>query len=102
MGYTDNSKDTPGTPEETETASEFVAHQQEPPPEFRDVEATKPKETKVSYMSLPHKNQLAILCLARLADPLATSSIQVELPHLWLRIDSDLTIGIYVLSTRFL
>ena len=39
--------------------------------------ASKPKEAKVSYMSLPHKGQLAILCLARLADPLATTSIQV-------------------------
>ena len=33
--------------------------------------------TKVSYLALPHKGQLAILCLARLADPLASTSIQV-------------------------
>ena len=32
---------------------------------------------KVSYLSLPHKGQLAILCLARMADPLAQTSIQV-------------------------
>jgi hypothetical protein len=32
---------------------------------------------KVSYWSLPHKGQLAILCLARMADPLAQTSIQV-------------------------
>ncbi|KAK5474398.1 hypothetical protein LTR43_006414 [Exophiala xenobiotica] len=31
---------------------------------------------KVSYLSLPHKGQLAILCLARMADPLAQTSIQ--------------------------
>ena len=35
------------------------------------------REVKVSYSSLPHKDQLAILCLARMADPLAQSSIQV-------------------------
>ncbi|GAM86989.1 hypothetical protein ANO11243_050100 [Dothideomycetidae sp. 11243] len=37
------------------------------------MEATPPK---VSYLTLPHKSQLAILCLARLADPLAQTSIQ--------------------------
>ncbi|KAI9820715.1 MAG: hypothetical protein M1827_005085 [Pycnora praestabilis] len=37
----------------------------------------KPKfPEKVSYMSLPKKGQLALLCMARLADPLAASSIQ--------------------------
>ncbi|KAK5024628.1 hypothetical protein LTS07_008474 [Exophiala sideris] len=35
-----------------------------------------PKAKKVSYLSLPHKGQLAILCLARMADPLAQTSIQ--------------------------
>lgn len=40
--------------------------------------AAKAKEAKASYMSLPHKGQLAILCIARLADPLATTSIQVR------------------------
>ncbi len=35
------------------------------------------KPKKVSYLSLPHKGQLAILCLARMADPLAQTSIQV-------------------------
>ncbi|ORY18286.1 major facilitator superfamily domain-containing protein [Clohesyomyces aquaticus] len=34
------------------------------------------KDKKVSYWSLPHKGQLAVLCLARIADPLAISSIQ--------------------------
>ncbi|EXJ76961.1 hypothetical protein A1O3_10118 [Capronia epimyces CBS 606.96] len=34
------------------------------------------KDKKVSYASLPHKGQLAILCLARMADPLAQTSIQ--------------------------
>ncbi|KAH8591069.1 major facilitator superfamily domain-containing protein, partial [Bisporella sp. PMI_857] len=33
-------------------------------------------ETKASYMSLPNKKQLAILCIVRLADPLASTSIQ--------------------------
>ncbi|KAI9782191.1 MAG: hypothetical protein M1839_005305 [Geoglossum umbratile] len=37
------------------------------------------KEKSVSYMSLPHKGQLAILCVARLADSLATASIQAYL-----------------------
>ncbi|KIV87894.1 hypothetical protein PV11_03410 [Exophiala sideris] len=35
-----------------------------------------PKAKKVSYLSLPHKGQLAILCIARMADPLAQTSIQ--------------------------
>ena len=62
----------------SEPVSEFVAHQQEPLPEFRDVEShVVVPEKKVSYMSLPHKGQLAILCIARLADPLAATSIQV-------------------------
>ncbi|KAF2121410.1 major facilitator superfamily domain-containing protein [Lophiotrema nucula] len=34
------------------------------------------KVKSVSYMSLPYKRQLAILCLARICDPLAISSIQ--------------------------
>lgn len=34
------------------------------------------KEKRISYLSLPNKGQLAILCIARMADPLATSSIQ--------------------------
>ena len=38
---------------------------------------SKPKDAKVSYMSLPNKGQLALLCLARVADPLAATSIQV-------------------------
>ncbi|OCL13443.1 MFS general substrate transporter [Glonium stellatum] len=33
-------------------------------------------EKKISYLSLPNKGQLAVLCIARMADPLATSSIQ--------------------------
>lgn len=37
--------------------------------------ATKSGKEKVSYASLPKKKQLAILCLARLADPLASTSI---------------------------
>ena len=40
--------------------------------------AAPPNDKKISYMSLPKKAQLAILCLARLADPLATTSIQVR------------------------
>ncbi|KAJ7202174.1 major facilitator superfamily domain-containing protein [Mycena rebaudengoi] len=42
----------------------------------RGVPKAKAEATKVSYMSLPHKGQLAILCMARLAEPLATTSIQ--------------------------
>lgn len=64
---------------DTESVSSYIAHQQEPPPEFHDVEPAKPTETKVSYMSLANKKQLAILCVARLADPLAASSIQVRI-----------------------
>lgn len=34
---------------------------------------------KASYASLYNKKQLAVLCLARLAEPLAATSIQVRL-----------------------
>ena len=43
-----------------------------------DVESQASANDKVSYRSLPNKKQLAILCIARLADPLAASSIQVS------------------------
>lgn len=63
---------------DTENVSEFIAHQQEPLPVPPDVEANVLlAEKKVSYMSLQNKGQLAILCIARLADPLAATSIQV-------------------------
>ena len=48
---------------------QVAGHQIEP--------VTPQKDKKVSYASLPHKGQLAILCLARMADPLAQTSIQV-------------------------
>lgn len=35
------------------------------------------QEQKVSYLSLPKKGQLVVLCIARMADPLASTSIQV-------------------------
>lgn len=41
---------------------------------------TKGPDRAVSYRSLPHKLQLAILCLARLADPLALTSVNVSTP----------------------
>lgn len=76
MAYQDNPKDAPSS--ESENVAEFIAHQQEPLPPSRDVEAnTLVKDKRVSYMSLPNKGQLAILCVARLADPLAATSIQV-------------------------
>ena len=58
--------------------SESIAHQQEPLIINNDVEAAaRASQKKVSYMSLPKKGQLALLCIARLADPLAATSIQV-------------------------
>ncbi|RDW79780.1 hypothetical protein BP6252_04418 [Coleophoma cylindrospora] len=59
--------------------TEAIVHQQEPLLINGDTEAqarVKTKETKVSYMSLPKKGQLALLCIARMADPLAATSIQ--------------------------
>ncbi|CZR66360.1 related to E.coli tetracycline resistance protein TCR1 [Phialocephala subalpina] len=56
--------------------SESIAHQQEPLIVNGDVEAQARAKEKVSYASLPNKKQLALLCIARLADPLAASSIQ--------------------------
>jgi hypothetical protein len=59
--------------------SSAIAKQQEEPLIVNgDVEAQARAKDKVSYSSLPNKKQLAILCIARLADPLAASSIQVR------------------------
>jgi hypothetical protein len=55
-----------------------MAKQQEPLIVNGDVEAQAKAKNKVSYSSLANKKQLAILCIARLADPLAASSIQVR------------------------
>ncbi|PMD29864.1 MFS general substrate transporter [Hyaloscypha variabilis F] len=57
-------------------ASRAIAKQQEPLIGNSDVEAQAKAKDKVSYSSLSNKKQLAILCIARLADPLAASSIQ--------------------------
>jgi hypothetical protein len=60
--------------------SRSVAQQQEPLIVNSDVEAqARENKGKVSYSSLRNKKQLAILCIARLADPLAASSIQVRI-----------------------
>jgi hypothetical protein len=65
-------------PSDPQTAiSNSIAHQQEPLIINGDVEAQARAKDKVSYRSLPNKKQLAILCLARLVDPLAATSIQV-------------------------
>jgi len=55
-----------------------LASQQEPLVKNGDVETQPKAKEKVSYSSLPNKKQLAISCVARLADPLAASSIQVR------------------------
>ena len=44
--------------------------------------STNPADSKASYASLYNKKQLAILCLARLAEPLVATSIQVWLLHM--------------------
>jgi hypothetical protein len=62
--------------------SDVLAHQQEPLITNGDIAAKEPaKEKPVSYMSLHNKSQLAILCIARMADPLAATSIQVRMPR---------------------
>lgn len=60
-----------------------ISHQQEPLMINGDTEAQarNKSKNKVSYRSLANKKQLAILCIARLADPLAASSIQVNTHH---------------------
>jgi hypothetical protein len=42
---------------------------------------TKEKKTIVSWSSLPHKSQLAILVIARLSEPLVQSSLRVCSVH---------------------
>jgi len=68
--------------------SSAIAKQQEPLIVNGDVEAQARAKDKVSYSNLPNKKQLAILCIARLADPLAASSIQVRIAQK-LSSDSD-------------
>jgi hypothetical protein len=76
MASQDNPKDASNS--DSESVSEFIGHQQEPLPMTSDIEANVViPDKKVSYRSLPNKRQLAILCVARLADPLAATSIQV-------------------------
>ena len=48
-------------------------------PEVSQSSNSHPVEQKSTYWNLPNKGQLAILCLARLTDPLASTSIQVSL-----------------------
>ena len=62
-----------------DAASEANAKQQQPLIVNNDVETQVKAKEKVSYSSLRNKKQLAILCIARLADPLAASSIQVRI-----------------------
>jgi len=81
-------------------ASRAHAKQQEPLIVNSDVEAQAKAKDKVSYSSLPNKKQLAILCIARLADPLAASSIQVRMPLKYVG-EAD-EIDIHVLPTAFL
>lgn len=88
---------------DTQTAvSESIAHQNEPLIVNGEPEAQAIVTEKVSYRHLPNKRQLAILCIARMADPLAATSIQVcnnrTLPYLR---SSDF-IDVYVLSAQVL
>ena len=62
-----------------DAAFEANAKQQEPLIVDSDVETQTKAKENVSYSSLRNKKQLAILCIARLADPLAASSIQVRI-----------------------
>lgn len=80
--------------------SSTIAKQQEPLIVNGDVEAQARANDKVSYSNLPNKKQLAILCIARLADPLAASSIQVRTTR-WRLHDSNEQ-DIHVLSASVL
>jgi len=44
----------------------------------RPSEAEKSKEELVTWRSLPHKGQLAVLTMARLSEPLVQTSLQVN------------------------
>jgi hypothetical protein len=76
MAYTDNPQE--DSTSDTGSTSESTTSQQAPIRVASDVEANAAEpETKISYRSLPNKSQLALLCIARMADPLAATSIQV-------------------------
>lgn len=70
-----------------------------------EVEAQSPAlVTKVSYWSLPNKGQLALMCVARMADPLAATSIQVQMRQVLRVRQSGLTLrsDVHVLSAKVL
>lgn len=43
----------------------------------KTLEEEKLKEEDVTWMSLPHKSQLAVLTMARLSEPMVQTSLQV-------------------------
>lgn len=55
----------------------------------------KKKEDKVTWSSLPHKSQLTILTLARLAEPLVQTSLRVSLliVYTWSSIDLEIVLS---------
>jgi hypothetical protein len=76
--FSSQGRDGPDSQKDDVTAS---LHQQESVTVNGNPPAAVPTNdsSKVSYWSLPNKNQLAFLCLARLTDPLAATSISVRL-----------------------
>ena len=57
--------------------SEPVSHQQQSSDNSESTTAKLAREDSVCYANLPIKGQLFIMCIARLASPLAMTSIQV-------------------------
>lgn len=98
----------PGAESPPGHVSESMASQFEPIVVNGEVEAqAQAPLAKVSYMSLPNKGQLALMCIARMADPLAATSIQVRICQDLVRVCKELwfTLGIldiHVLSTEIL
>jgi hypothetical protein len=53
----------------------FIDEEEQPHPVAAGHSPTKPKESPVTWMSLPEKGQLAVLTLARLSEPLSERSL---------------------------
>lgn len=59
----------------------------------------KKKKENVTWMSLPHKSQLAILTVARLSEPLVQTSLRVGIPNTWNKLILNFTV-VSILSAQ--
>lgn len=68
---------TPEEPSDRERRESYI--QQDEDPLQVDIPPAKVEEKPITWSSLPHKRQLAILTVARLSEPLVQTSLRVSL-----------------------